>query len=161
VSLNLPLQFYHIPNLISKICMLFTPCIFLQYLFLKANEMHQLKYNKIDHKTHFIPGAIPYLFWHQGDIISLILLHQHYHTRTSLLYYTFVAVTLPVKLWSILLRMFVHTAQEVVRLWMCKRGGLWRCGSVDAAMWLCNLEFEHFKTFHLHDGMWVSNGLKY
>jgi len=60
--------------------------------------MHKLKYNKIDHKTHFMPGANPYMFLHQGDVISLKLLHQHYHTGTNLLYYTYVAVTLPVKL---------------------------------------------------------------
>jgi len=45
-----------------------------------------------------MPGSNPYMFLHQGDAIRLTLLHQHYHTGTNLLYYTFVAVTLPVKL---------------------------------------------------------------
>jgi hypothetical protein len=31
--------------------------------------MQQLKYNKIDNKTHFIPGANCYMFQHQDAII--------------------------------------------------------------------------------------------
>jgi len=42
--------------------MLFTPCIILHCIFLKTDKMHQLKYNKIDHRTHFITGANPYMF---------------------------------------------------------------------------------------------------
>ena len=37
--------------------MLFIPCIFLHSIFLKTNKIHQINYNKIDHKTHFISGA--------------------------------------------------------------------------------------------------------
>ena len=50
-------------------CTLFTPCIFLYSVFIKINKMHQLKYNKIYHKTHFISGVNSYMFQHQGAII--------------------------------------------------------------------------------------------
>ena len=33
-----------------------------------TNKMHQLKYNKTDHK-HFILGSICYMFRHQGAIL--------------------------------------------------------------------------------------------
>jgi hypothetical protein len=48
--------------------MLFILCIFLHSIF-QTNKMHYLKYNKTDHKTHFILGVNFYMFWHQGAII--------------------------------------------------------------------------------------------
>jgi hypothetical protein len=35
--------------------------------------MHQLHYNKIDQKTHFMSGASPYMFQQQGAIIRQFL----------------------------------------------------------------------------------------
>jgi len=48
--------------------MLIILCIFLHSIF-QTNKIHYLKYNKTDHKTHFILGVNFYMFQHQGDII--------------------------------------------------------------------------------------------
>jgi len=45
------------------------PCIILYSVFIKINKMHQLKYNQIYHKTHFISDANSYMFQHQDAII--------------------------------------------------------------------------------------------
>jgi len=39
--------------------------IYLHPIFLKTNKIHQLNYNKIDHKTHFISGTNSYMICHQ------------------------------------------------------------------------------------------------
>jgi len=48
--------------------MVFILCIFLHSIF-KTNKMHYLRYNKTDHKTHFILGVNFYMFRQQGTII--------------------------------------------------------------------------------------------
>jgi len=42
---------------------------FLCSLFLKTSKIYQLKYNKVDHRIHFISGANSYMFRHQIVII--------------------------------------------------------------------------------------------
>jgi hypothetical protein len=42
-------------------------------IFLKTNKMHQLNYNKTDHKTHFISGANSHMIQHQHAITKEFL----------------------------------------------------------------------------------------
>ena len=53
---------------ISKSFIVFIPRIFLRFHFL-TNKMNKLKYNKTDHKTHFILGTKCYMFWQQDAIL--------------------------------------------------------------------------------------------
>ena len=44
---------------------------------------------------------------------------------------------------------------------MCSRRGLSLCGVGVAEIWMCNLEFKHFKTFNCYDGIVGEKCLKY
>jgi hypothetical protein len=55
------------------VCITETECS----IFLKSNKTQKLKYNKTDHKTHFISGANFCMFRHQGAFIREFINNQY------------------------------------------------------------------------------------